>query len=122
MKKLLTVLLVSGVCYYNNVLFEVVVALSVVGFCYFYKICTCNYGVLEAMGIPVAKPFFCFGSGPYKLHAIDVARYDRDQVKQFSPSKSWGKCISKEGFAMSHIGHFLIFTHFMHWFVCMVRG
>ena len=29
-----------------------------------------NYGSLEAMGIPVIKPFLCFGSPPFGLHKI----------------------------------------------------
>ena len=31
---------------------------------------TKKYGSLEAMGIPVIKPFLCFGSPPFGLHKI----------------------------------------------------
>jgi len=72
-------------------IFEIAVAFIVLAIGYFIKICTRNYGVLEAMGIPVAKPFLCFGSGPFALHKIDVGQYDKDQVKQFSPNKTWGR-------------------------------
>ena len=68
---------------------EFVVALLVVGIVYFYKSCTKHYGTLEELGIPVIKPFLCFGSGPYWFHKVDLQEFDVQQLKK-AGTKTWG--------------------------------
>ena len=70
--------------------FEILVALLVVGLVYFYKSCTKHYGTLEALGIPVAKPFLCFGSGPFCYHKTNMQEFDQQQMKEFGV-KTWGR-------------------------------
>ena len=69
---------------------QVVVALLVLGVIWFVKKCTRHYGVLERMGIPMNKPFLCFGSGPWDLHNMAASVFDIEMVKKFAPSKTWG--------------------------------
>ena len=69
---------------------QVAVALLALGVVWFVKKCTKHYGVLERMGIPMIKPFLCFGSGPWDLHNMAASVFDVEMVKKFAPSKTWG--------------------------------
>ena len=73
--------------------FEILVALLVLGCAYLYKRFTKNYGVLEKMGIPVVPPFLCFGSGPWAVHKIDFGQFDMMEASKFSKTKIWGRYV-----------------------------
>jgi len=47
-----------------------------------------NYGKLEKIGIPVIKPTFCFGSGPFKLHKVNFVEDDLENFRKYGPN--WG--------------------------------
>jgi len=44
-----------------------------------------NYGKLEKLGVPVVKPTFCFGSGPFMLHKVNFIEDDMENFKKFGP-------------------------------------
>ena len=56
----------------------------------FYKSCVKHYGTLEELGIPVVKPFLCFGSGPFWFHKVDLQEFDKQQLKAVGV-KTWGR-------------------------------
>ena len=43
---------------------------------------TKKYGSLEAMGVPVIKPFLCFGSPPFGLHKIVMHKWYFEKHQQ----------------------------------------
>ena len=44
---------------------------------------TRNYGTLEALGIPVLKPFLCFGSPPLDWHNIVWFQWFHQQHQKY---------------------------------------
>lgn len=48
-----------------------------------------NHGVLESLGIPVASPFLCFGSGPFLWNKVVVHEHYLQQAKKYG--YTWGR-------------------------------
>ena len=69
---------------------EIVVALIAVSVIYFYRSCTKRYGYLESLGIPVEKPFLCFGTGPFSYHKVNFNDVDMERSKKNGGQKTWG--------------------------------
>ncbi len=59
-----------------KMLFEILVALLVGLIVTTFVYLTRNYGTLEAMGIPVVKPFLIFGSPPFMFHKMKVHEHN----------------------------------------------
>ena len=55
-----------------------------------YKRATRHYGYLESLGIPVVKPFLCFGSTPTNYHEIDFHELDMKWYRELGKPKTWG--------------------------------
>ena len=55
-----------------------------------YKRATRYYGSLETLGIPVVKPFLCFGSIPMNIHDISLHELDMQWYNELGKPKAFG--------------------------------
>ena len=55
-----------------------------------YRRATRYYGTLEALGIPVVKPFLCFGSTPVNYHEFRFHELDMKWYHELGKPKVWG--------------------------------
>ena len=55
-----------------------------------YKRATRFYGTLESLGIPVVKPFLCFGSVPVNYHQVKFHELDMKWYQELGKPKVWG--------------------------------
>ena len=55
-----------------------------------YRRATRYYGTLETLGIPVVKPFLCFGSYPLNYHEIKFHELDMQWYHELGKPKAWG--------------------------------
>ena len=55
-----------------------------------YRRATRFYGSLEALGIPVVKPFLCFGSVPIHKHEVKFYEEDIKMHHNLGKPKAWG--------------------------------
>ena len=55
-----------------------------------YKRATRHYGYLESLGIPVIKPYLCFGSTPLNYHQLNFHSLDLEWYHKLKKPKAWG--------------------------------
>ena len=55
-----------------------------------YRRASRYYGTLEELGIPVVKPFLCFGSTPPNYHEFRFHELDMKWYKELGKPKVWG--------------------------------
>ena len=67
------------------ILVIVIVILAII-----YKRATRHYGYLESLGIPVIKPYLCFGSTPLNYHEIAFHNLDLEWYHKLGKPKVWG--------------------------------
>ena len=55
-----------------------------------YRRATRHYGTLEELGIPVVKPFLCFGSTPVNYHQLKFHELHMKWYHELGKPKVWG--------------------------------
>ena len=55
-----------------------------------YRRATRHYGSLETLGIPVIKPFLCFGSFPVNIHEVKCHELDMEWYQKLGKPKAYG--------------------------------
>ena len=63
----------------------VVVVLAII-----YRRATRHYGYLESLGIPVIKPYLCFGSAPPNYYKTIMHNLDSEWYHKLGKPKVWG--------------------------------
>ena len=60
----------------------ILLALTLIGLVSVYFYLTRNVGYLETTGLPVIKPFLCFGSPPFAFHKIKYHEWFLQKFRQ----------------------------------------
>ena len=69
-----------------SVILSVILVLLVLA----YRRATRHYGYLESLGIPVVKPFLCFGSTPISYHEFWFHDLDTKWYIELGKPRAWG--------------------------------
>ena len=71
-------------------MWPILLALILVVLAIAYKKATRHYGSLEELGIPVVKPFLCFGSIPVNIHETSLHELDMQWYNDLGKPKAYG--------------------------------
>ena len=71
-------------------MFTIILSLILVLILIAYKRATRHYGCLESLGIPVVKPFLCFGSTPLNYHETLFHKLDMKWYNDLGKPAAWG--------------------------------
>ena len=81
----------TAISYHNcTTMWHILVAVILVILVIAYRKATRYYGSLEKLGIPVVKPFLCFGSFPINYHEIKFHELDMKWYQELGKPKAWG--------------------------------
>lgn len=80
-------------------IFEIFVGLSIGLILAILGYVSKHYGTLEAMGIPVVKPFLIFGSPPFLFHKIQVHEHNLQMHRKLG--KTFGRYSGRTPFVFT---------------------
>ena len=70
-------------------MWHILLAIILVTLVVAYRRATRHYGSLEPLGLPVVKPFLCFGSPPYSLSRLYFFNWYNEQFQKFG--STWAR-------------------------------